>query len=48
MEYPAARTRRRRAGAKKEPTLAKTARIDWIREKAPNTLCVSFWLRTEA
>jgi hypothetical protein len=36
------------AGEKKEPTLAKTARIDWIREKAPNTLRVSFWLRTEA
>jgi hypothetical protein len=35
-------------GVKKEPTLAKAARIDWIREKAPNTLRVSFWLRTEA
>jgi hypothetical protein len=22
--------------------------LDWIREKAPNTLRVSFWLRTEA
>jgi hypothetical protein len=27
MEYPAARTRRRKAGGKKEPTLAKTARM---------------------
>src|SRR5260370_16061526 len=32
----------------KFPTLAQPARIDWIREKAPNADRVSFWLRTEA
>ncbi len=35
-------------GKVKNPTLSRTESIDWIREKAPNTHRVSFWLRTEA